>query len=338
MNKGQGPSEMLCGEFIEKRMRQRLQIQDEVYEPPYVFDRYSMLMGRPGVEVTVPELIRRWNTSAFTPESAKPIVMIGGPGSGVGFHRHAAAFQYLVHGKKRWWMYPIGQDPPGGIHGSWGIQDWVDKVHPHLLDDMKPLECMQSEGDLIFVPEGFSHAVLNLADSVSMSIQEDHVFTSGLQVEFAARSAARVHEHTADLKWLLKQWPRSTETKLTLFRATRKKGKRAARYLREALRHDPWLSDAQYLLADLLGERARKGDQAAGEDLLSLLESWESYLQENPRNAQCTHMLAQLHLLRGDIDLGRAAIRKIILRQQGGVEDLRPLPDFAGILRALPIG
>lgn len=48
------------------------------------------------------------------------------------------------------------------------MQWWLD-VYPTLKDEDKPLECIQSPGETIFVPSGWWHCVLNLDDSVAVT-------------------------------------------------------------------------------------------------------------------------------------------------------------------------
>jgi len=43
-----------------------------------------------------------------------PIMFIGGTGTGATFHKHMMAWNGVVHGQKRWFMYPLEKTPPGG--------------------------------------------------------------------------------------------------------------------------------------------------------------------------------------------------------------------------------
>lgn len=51
------------------------------------------------------------------------------------------------------------------------ITDWLDQVLPLLPDSMRPIEAIQNAGDLMYVPEGWSHAVVNIDDTVAVSFQ-----------------------------------------------------------------------------------------------------------------------------------------------------------------------
>lgn len=42
------------------------------------------------------------------------IFFLGGSASGVGFHKHADAWNGVIFGRKRWFLYPPQKTPPGG--------------------------------------------------------------------------------------------------------------------------------------------------------------------------------------------------------------------------------
>ena len=81
-------------------------------------------------------------------------------------------------GRKRWAMYPPGHIPPGvtvhngDIYG--GVQSqpsasWYCEIYPKLLPHERPLEIMQRPGDVIYVPAGWWHLVLNLDDTLAFT-------------------------------------------------------------------------------------------------------------------------------------------------------------------------
>eukprot|EP01052_Picozoa_sp_SAG31_P005366 SAG31_NODE_235_length_19695_cov_37.959790_9_plen_487_part_00 len=78
-----------------------------------------------------------------------------------------------------------GGDGPN-VWPQFGIADWLDQVLPLLPPTMRPIEIVQNPGDLMYIPEGWSHATLNIDDVVSVSFQRRNpVDASG---EFAKRS------------------------------------------------------------------------------------------------------------------------------------------------------
>lgn len=76
-------------------------------------------------------------------------------------------------------MYPPGGMPPGviprvspsgeHIYVSPSSMLWLLEVYPFLQDDEKPIECIQNPGEVIFVPGGWWHMVLNLEESVAVT-------------------------------------------------------------------------------------------------------------------------------------------------------------------------
>jgi len=119
-------------------------------------------------------------------------LVIGPRGSGSHFHYDplgTAAWNVLLQGKKLWCFCEPSEDPvdvpPGTcalhevgvrtIYETPGALQWFRKniITKHLLRNShtettkKLYWILQNEGDIIFVPHGWWHCVLNLADSVA---------------------------------------------------------------------------------------------------------------------------------------------------------------------------
>ena len=47
---------------------------------------------------------------------------------------------------------------------SFPVSYWFTDVYPHLAPSHKPVECMQHAGDILYIPEGWYHAILNVDD------------------------------------------------------------------------------------------------------------------------------------------------------------------------------
>ena len=71
----------------------------------------------------------------------------------------------LVFGRRKWWLYPPGSNAHGP--GLTTIPEWIQRTKQGRL---RPLEFVQQEGDIIFIPDGWRHAFLNLQMSVGISI------------------------------------------------------------------------------------------------------------------------------------------------------------------------
>ena len=79
------------------------------------------------------------------------IFFLGATMSGVSFHKHADAWNGVVFGWKRWFMYPPTQTPPGGVWPGLNTMQWYNRIYPKLTRDTKPLECMQGPGDIVYL-------------------------------------------------------------------------------------------------------------------------------------------------------------------------------------------
>jgi Cupin-like domain/F-box-like len=104
------------------------------------------------------------------------------------------AWNAAIAGRKRWIFYPPGVTPPG-IHpsddgdevtlplslGEWIFQFWdahVERKHCGRPDE-RPLECTAMPGDVVFVPHGWWHLVVNL-DAFNLAITHNYVSCSNL--------------------------------------------------------------------------------------------------------------------------------------------------------------
>ena len=106
-------------------------------------------------------------------DSTAPIIFaIGKTGSGIGMHQHQDAWNQVLLGMKRWTIYP---GDPGGVPPAAGYNPtqphlkWLEKVYPSLDDSVKPLECMQMPGDIVYVPSGWIHATVNVGDTAAIA-------------------------------------------------------------------------------------------------------------------------------------------------------------------------
>mmetsp|Transcript_27449 Transcript_27449/g.35987 ORF Transcript_27449/g.35987 Transcript_27449/m.35987 type:complete len:278 (-) Transcript_27449:317-1150(-) len=85
---------------------------------------------------------------------------VGGVGSGVAFHTHGPGFSEVLHGRKRWYLYPPDYSlewDPDATQVS-----WLNEVYPHLPENQRPLECTLYPGEALYFPSEWIHATLNL--------------------------------------------------------------------------------------------------------------------------------------------------------------------------------
>ena len=93
------------------------------------------------------------------------------------------AVNYLVHGRKRWILYPPsggkllysltrGDDPLGIIPSKRFFLEEYPKLRllqPHEDEEPSLIECVQEAGDIIFVPTSFYHMTLSLGGSIAVA-------------------------------------------------------------------------------------------------------------------------------------------------------------------------
>ena len=85
----------------------------------------------------------------------------GVAGTGAPMHLHIDAWNCLVYGEKRWFLMP----PFKGVYSAMPVRQWVDTI----VSSMNVLECVQKEGDVLYVPKYWSHAVLNTKESIGIA-------------------------------------------------------------------------------------------------------------------------------------------------------------------------
>jgi hypothetical protein len=81
-----------------------------------------------------------------------------------------SAWNALLYGRKRWFLFPPNADY-GPQYTS--MTKWLQDVYPALQSRRAGLnlECTQHAGEVLFVPEGWHHGVVNLENSVGMAVE-----------------------------------------------------------------------------------------------------------------------------------------------------------------------
>lgn len=124
-------------------------------------------------------------------------LIMGPKRSGSVFHidpNATHAWNAAIVGRKRWIFYPPGVSPPG-VHpskdgdtvalplsiGEWVFQFWdehAERLNSAPLNE-RPLECTALPGDVLFIPHGWWHMVVNL-DELNIAITHNYVSASNL--------------------------------------------------------------------------------------------------------------------------------------------------------------
>ena len=100
------------------------------------------------------------------------MISLGEHGAGLPFHDHGDSWLGLVHGLKHWFMYAPGTSPNMPIDAVTGVKHWARTVLP-TLGDRKPIQCTQRAGEILYVPQGWIHATLNVGEAVAVGGQLD---------------------------------------------------------------------------------------------------------------------------------------------------------------------
>jgi len=92
---------------------------------------------------------------------------VAGEGTGVPFHFHGPGFSEVIHGKKRWFLMPYENRPvfdPNKTTLKWVLEDYA-----MLKEGDKPYECVIKPGEVLYFPDKWWHATLNVEPSVFIS-------------------------------------------------------------------------------------------------------------------------------------------------------------------------
>ncbi|PQP96249.1 F-box protein [Prunus yedoensis var. nudiflora] len=108
-------------------------------------------------------------------------IIIGLAGSGSSFHidpNSTSAWNAVIKGSKKWVLFPPDVVPPG-VHPSpdgaevacpVSIIEWFMNFYGATKTwKRKPIECICKAGEMIFVPQGWWHLVINLEESVAIT-------------------------------------------------------------------------------------------------------------------------------------------------------------------------
>ncbi|PAA54598.1 hypothetical protein BOX15_Mlig004490g1 [Macrostomum lignano] len=194
-------------------------------------------------------------------------LFLGGNNSGVSFHRHADAWNAVVGGRKRWFLYPGDRAPPGGVHHAFEPADWLARVRVPMLTNaqqkvaalidgsaaaVEPLECVQVAGEILYIPEGFYHATINLEPTLAIGIQNVKPL-GATETAFYELNAKPPTEADAIASKILKSMPYNTEVlhKQAMSRKRQEKFQEAEKLLERALSLDSSFLVAMLDLAEI---------------------------------------------------------------------------------------
>mmetsp|Transcript_569 Transcript_569/g.1002 ORF Transcript_569/g.1002 Transcript_569/m.1002 type:complete len:341 (-) Transcript_569:597-1619(-) len=85
---------------------------------------------------------------------------IGNRGSGVQWHVHGPGFSEAISGRKHWVLYPPKVIP--NYNPDQTSRNWMEYTYTNLPKKDMPHECTLDPGDIIYFPNHWYHATINL--------------------------------------------------------------------------------------------------------------------------------------------------------------------------------
>ncbi|KAG0553571.1 hypothetical protein KC19_12G021800 [Ceratodon purpureus] len=155
----------------------------EEERPLYIFDsKFAEKSPQLAADYEVPVYFREDLFSILGIERPDYRWLIAGPArSGSSFHidpNSTSAWNAVVRGAKKWVMYPPEVVPPGvfpspdgaDVATSVSITEWFMNFYGETKKRAeKPVECICRAGEVVFVPRGWWHVVINLEESIAIT-------------------------------------------------------------------------------------------------------------------------------------------------------------------------
>lgn len=212
--KAAGDSKLAVGP-VEMTMNDYFSYSEAFCEerPLYLFDpQFSEKMPVLSDDYVVPIYFREDLFSILGKDRPDFRWLIIGPArSGSSFHvdpNSTSAWNAVIRGAKKWILFPPDVNPPG-VHPSpdgvevaspVSIMEWFMNFYEQTKQwKKKPVECICRAGEVMFIPNGWWHLVINLEDSVA--ITQNYVSRSNLLsvLEFLKRpNSAQLVSGTRD--------------------------------------------------------------------------------------------------------------------------------------------
>ena len=143
----------------------------------YLFDKGQFFEQAPHLAAQLEPMLA---DTPFGTATRLLYLAMGGAFSGTQFHHHADAWNLQLFGRKRWLLYAPEDTPPRLYPPQeLGIRRWIHDFLPSLLSpsakrqpgEKPPLSCVVEAGDLIYIPDGWYHATVNLGEGVGVAAQ-----------------------------------------------------------------------------------------------------------------------------------------------------------------------
>ena len=150
--------------------------------PLYLFDKQSL--ADYNADYTVPDYFSLDLFSILGDKRPDYRWLIVGPKrSGSTFHKDpnsTSAWNAVIKGSKKWILFPPNKIPPGvyptkdegEVTAPVNLVEWYLNYYSLIHEDpdsCKPIEGVCNEGELIFIPRGWWHSVINLENTLAIT-------------------------------------------------------------------------------------------------------------------------------------------------------------------------
>ncbi|CAK0816106.1 unnamed protein product, partial [Prorocentrum cordatum] len=122
--------------------------------------------------------------------------LIGGPESGLPFHKHTKTWQGLSVGRKAWYVVPAGSMSEA-VHDATGPYIFPVRSYHRAMQRLpvgqRPLYCVQHPGEIFYIPDFWWHSTMNL---------------DGFQLAYGAKPCCKDQVKTDQRRAVMKVYPR----------------------------------------------------------------------------------------------------------------------------------
>ncbi|KAJ3028601.1 UNVERIFIED_CONTAM: hypothetical protein HDU68_001328 [Siphonaria sp. JEL0065] len=151
--------------------------------PLYLFDKYFSKRTDLCNDFNVPEYFSQdlFHLLGANERPDYRWIIIGPPRSGSTYHldpNSTSAWNAVITGSKKWLLFPPDCIPPGVFPSADGsevttpisLAEWFLNHYDEMKGwPVKPIECICRAGEILYVPRGWWHCVMNIEESIAIT-------------------------------------------------------------------------------------------------------------------------------------------------------------------------
>lgn len=173
-------SKQASGQDLEPEQEQDPQGNPDLEHLPWIVFDNTVFDAPENVQLRskVAKRASHWDFAQLCGSSAiggdglgKAQLSFGDAGSGTPMHSHSAAYNYLLFGKKHWYLTPPPNVKRREGAGVQHVQAWLQDPDAYAAYKTENVltECIQRPGELLFIPAGWGHATLNKKPTLAVA-------------------------------------------------------------------------------------------------------------------------------------------------------------------------